>query len=241
MEQTIDSIPSLDDAYLKVVKPQSYFRYWLKAMTNTNERYYVVSANVTFFKDGAQTHSIENHEELRMQDTHDPAYNMEERMKFGPDFSSVEVDSITVAVEAYPINDPSDNSHSDPLHLMLGPFEYVVDMPYYAGCYSTLSDLSSAAKINEDPEVLTPAWCITKCLETGATKRFAMTTKGNECYCYDNVPYQSLQSVPDQNDTLVCSNYCKGGTEYMCGGPSAVSIYVASKLLSLVIAMPQRH
>ena len=81
MEQTIDSIPSLDDAYLKVVKPQSYFRYWLKAMTNTNERYYVVSANVTFFKDGAQTHSIENHEELRMQDTHDPAYNMEERMK----------------------------------------------------------------------------------------------------------------------------------------------------------------
>ena len=63
---------------------------------------------------------------------------------------------------------------------------------------------------------------------------------GEECYCYENIPYADLQTVPSENETVSCSSYCKGGNDYICGGPEAVSIYVASMtshfLFHLVLA-----
>ena len=54
---------------------------------------------------------------------------------------------------------------------------------------------------------------------------------GEDCYCYENIPFADLQVVPSENETISCSSKCKGGDDYLCGGPEAVSIYVASKII----------
>ena len=60
---------------------------------------------------------------------------------------------------------------------------------------------------------------------------------GENCYCYENIPFADLQTIPSENETISCSSKCKGGDDYVCGGPEAVSIYVASKTHSLPILL----
>ena len=116
--------------------------------------------------------------------------------------------------------------------LFFGPYEFVIDTPFDAGCFELLTDLDDSKKISEDVDTLTPGWCITKCLGTDTKNRFALLTKGTDCYCYEAVPYKQLQAVNDQNETLVCSSYCKGGQNYLCGAENAVNIYVGSKAIN---------
>ena len=130
----------------------------------------------------------------------------------------------SVAVELMPL-------YND-FKLLFGPYEFVIDTPFDAGCFELLTDLDDSKKISEDVDTLTPGWCITKCLGTDPKNRFALLTKGTDCYCYETVPYKQLQAVNDQNETLVCSSYCKGGQNYLCGAENAVNIYVGSKKIN---------
>ena len=79
---------------------------------------------------------------------------------------------------------------------------------------------------------------ISTCLADSAKSRFALIKNGNELYCYEDIDFAKLQSVPDQNDTLVCSSFCAGGNEYVCGGENAVTIYVASKICVNILKFP---
>lgn len=63
---------------------------------------------------------------------------------------------------------------------------------------------------------------------------FLVLKQGEECYCYEDVPFPSLQIVASENETISCSKRCKGADEYICGGPEAVSIYVASKIFTSI-------
>ena len=119
-------------------------------------------------------------------------------------------------------------SYEGVIYLNLGPFEYVMDTPYEGGCYEVIGDLSDAK--NGDFDQLNPAKAISTCLADSSKSRFALIKNGNELYCYEDIDFAKLQSVPDQNDTLVCSSFCAGGNEYVCGGENAVTIYVASKI-----------
>ena len=122
------------------------------------------------------------------------------------------------------------------IHLNYGPFEYVMDTPYEGGCYEVIGDLSDAK--NGDFDQLNPAKAISTCLADSTKSRFALIKNGNELYCYEDIDFAKLQSVPDQNDTLVCSSFCAGGNEYVCGGENAVTIYVASKICVYILKFP---
>lgn len=63
---------------------------------------------------------------------------------------------------------------SDDAHFFVGPVEVLIDVPFDAGCYKVLSSLTG--KISETTDIVTPAWCITKCLQSSETKRFACNT-----------------------------------------------------------------
>ena len=104
-----------------------------------------------------------------------------------------------------------------------------MDTPYEGGCYEVIGDLSDA-KNGDFNDGLNPAKAINFCLNSNSKSRFALIKNGNELYCYEDIDFAKLQSVPDQNDTLVCSSFCAGGNEYVCGGENAVTIYVASNI-----------
>ena len=55
-----------------------------------------------------------------------------------------------------------------------------------------------------------------------------MLINGQECNCYEEIPFVDLQTVPSENETITCSKRCNGADDYVCGGPESVSIYVAS-------------
>lgn len=105
-----------------------------------------------------------------------------------------------------------------------------MDVPFDAGCYEILSPLPGS-KIPDTVEVVTPAWCVTKCLESTPSKRFALLTNGEDCYCYEQFPYSSLQPIPSENETMTCTSTCKGTDNYLCGATNAVNAYVGSKKL----------
>jgi hypothetical protein len=74
-------------------------------------------------------------------------------------------------------------SEENGTRLYIGPAEVLLDLPYVVGCYELLDDISSEGQtISEDPAVMTPVWCITKCLNRDSTKRFAC--KGNIHFSY---------------------------------------------------------
>lgn len=62
-------------------------------------------------------------------------------------------------------------SHENLAQFLVGPVEVLIDVPFDAGCYKVLSNLTGHIANNTD--IVTPAWCVTKCLQTNDTKRFA--------------------------------------------------------------------
>ena len=58
-----------------------------------------------------------------------------------------------------------------------------------------------------------------------------MIKNGNECACFEDVPYKSLLLVSDAEEENHCNVVCTGSNLYMCGGGNSVSIYVASKIV----------
>ena len=43
-----------------------------------------------------------------------------------------------------------------------------------------------------------PTTCISDCLTSDATKRFAGITAGNKCHCYAEMPHKGLVPVPEE-------------------------------------------
>lgn len=62
-------------------------------------------------------------------------------------------------------------STTDGTKMNFGPMEVIFDVPFDAGCYDIVSPLDGT-KI-EAGEIVTPAWCIFKCLESNPSYRFA--------------------------------------------------------------------
>ena len=55
-----------------------------------------------------------------------------------------------------------------------------------------------------------------------------MLKNGNECYCFDKLPFEDLLFVKDADEADFCNIDCDGQSSYKCGGATAYSIYVAS-------------
>ena len=107
--------------------------------------------------------------------------------------------------------------------------ELVLDVPFYVGCFQEVQSLPEGTAITEGSDKMTPAVCISKCIVTDATKRYALLRNGNECFCYEDVPTKSLLLLNDAEEEDYCNLDCAGSDLYKCGGAASVSIYVASK------------
>ncbi len=56
----------------------------------------------------------------------------------------------------------------------LSPIELLIDVPFDAGCFQELEDISNIGhEIDTPVETLTPTWCNTKCLQVDGKKRYA--------------------------------------------------------------------
>ena len=73
----------------------------------------------------------------------------------------------------------------------LSPTELVLDVPHDVGCFEELSDISSISDIfTDESDLMSPAWCISKCLSQSKNKRYAC-----KFACIYN-SYSILQELP---------------------------------------------
>ena len=49
----------------------------------------------------------------------------------------------------------------------------LIDVPFYVGCFNELETLSGGTSIGEANDAMTPAVCITKCVVSDSSKRYA--------------------------------------------------------------------
>ena len=56
--------------------------------------------------------------------------------------------------------------------LKLGPLELLIDVPFYVGCFDEITN-PNGVQITETPELVTPTWCIAKCITADSTKRYS--------------------------------------------------------------------
>jgi hypothetical protein len=63
---------------------------------------------------------------------------------------------------------------------------------------------------------------------------FAVIKNGDECTCYEELPLAKMQMVSSEKESNVCNMTCNGNSNYICGGPNAVSVFVASKVTSQI-------
>ncbi len=62
----------------------------------------------------------------------------------------------------------------DASQYILAPVELVIDVPHEVGCFEELSDISSLGEVvSEIPNIMSPIWCIKRCLSTDLKYRFA--------------------------------------------------------------------
>ena len=57
--------------------------------------------------------------------------------------------------------------------IALGPVELLLDVPFYVGCFKEVDSLVGGTLIEEGNEIMTPTLCLTKCITTDGTKRYA--------------------------------------------------------------------
>ena len=107
--------------------------------------------------------------------------------------------------------------------------ELVLDVPFYVGCFLEVQPLTGGTAITDASDNMTPAVCISKCLASDTTKRYALLKNGNECFCYDETPTKELLLFNDVEEEDQCNIDCVGSDLYKCGGTTSVSVYVASK------------
>ena len=63
---------------------------------------------------------------------------------------------------------------TNPGDFRIGPVELVIDVPFYVGCFEELGDITNlglAIENNDDSN--SPTTCLTKCIESDSTKRYA--------------------------------------------------------------------
>ncbi len=118
----------------------------------------------------------------------------------------------------------------------LSPIDLLIDVPFEVGCFKQKDGIDSLGTIVTDSPTngMTPAWCLTKCLELNPQQRIAFIRDGNECSCFEDIPLAKLALDQDS-----CNVYCEGRLQdhYSCGAPDAYSVYVASKNLNKSIGL----
>lgn len=160
MEQDIVGLPwKMDSEYLSVVKPKGYFRYWYKAKSNINVEH-DVGFTLDLIAGGATTHTIGK----PLTKIHTAAMaqkSLLEELWILPELPT-SLEQMKVKMEFV--------SAKDSTQMFMGPMEVVIDIPFHAGCYELLEDLAETPIASETNH---PSWCITECLKSDGTKRFA--------------------------------------------------------------------
>ena len=101
--------------------------------------------------------------------------------------------------------------------LILGPIELRIDEPFLVGCF-IMEESSLSGKTSQD----TPHSCLVECIGQGL--RVAGVRGGEECFCFAKVKQLDLLSMDEE----LCDVPCKGNPSLLCGGSSAVQLYVAT-------------
>ena len=205
----------MDIDYFSNVNPRGYFRYWYKSLSDGAD-VHNIQMTVDLLSGGTSVTKLGKEGSVTNSEMY--IEEMKEDLIILPEFGSQHIDAFLVTAAFH--------SQDSAVDVNLGPLELVLDVPFDAGCFKLL------APLDESPisESITPASCITKCLTSDSEKRFAIIANDETCYCSKDIPYDKLQIVASENETLVCSNVCTGPSlsPYVCGGPESVSIYVAS-------------
>lgn len=68
------------------------------------------------------------------------------------------------------LQNPNDNAE-----FLVGPVGVLIDVPFDAGCFKVLATLTGL--ITEAADIMSPAWCVTKCLQSDDKKTFARRYK----------------------------------------------------------------
>ena len=216
MEQSVsmsDFPMHMDAEYISTVQPRGFFRYWYRANQGGGDEF-DLEISLSFLENGVEYHKFGESRTLEYKDV-ELKKGMED-IHILPDLSTLQFDSLKVKIEYTPDKDNKE--------MQVGPAEVVIDMPYDFGCFEFKDEIPTSP-ITDIPDVVTPAWCITKCLQLDPTLIIAGIHAGDQCICGPSIPYHALYSVPSENETVSCSSMCKGSNEYVCGGPNAVSIY----------------
>ncbi|KAL5598844.1 uncharacterized protein BROUX77_005877 [Berkeleyomyces rouxiae] len=111
-----------------------------------------------------------------------------------------------------------------------GDFSEVTTADYKAsGCWSDDSSEGRALSWKQealDGSKMTPEMCLGSCKDGGYP--YAGLEYGGECYCG-----VAIGNFSTSIDSSKCSTPCNGDASQTCGGPGALSLYVADELLSL--------
>ena len=217
MEQSVpltDFPMHMDAEYISTVQPRGYFRYWYRANQGGNDEF-DLEFSLSFLENDVEYHKFGESRKLKYSDA-DKEKEGNEEIHILPDLSTLQFDTLKVKIEYTP--------EKDSKKMQVGPAEVVFDTPYDFGCFEFKTEIPPA-DITETTDVMSPAWCITKCLQLDPANVFAGIHAGDQCICGSEISYQDLYLVPSENETVTCSSMCKGSDEYICGGPNAISIY----------------
>lgn len=161
MEQEITQYPwKMNGEYFQIVKPKGYFRYWYKSKSDQSVEHDVGFTLELIDAGGATLHTIGK----PLTKIHTKAMTQKsllEELWILPELPA-NLQKAKVKMEFI--------SAKDSTKMFMGPMEVVIDIPFHAGCYEILTDLSETPIIND---LNHPSWCITECLKADVTKRFA--------------------------------------------------------------------
>ena len=60
---------------------------------------------------------------------------------------------------------------------------------------------------------------------------FPVLKNGQECYCFEVLPFDSIDFIKDVDEESFCNVDCSGWNATKCGGQSSYSVYIASIFL----------
>ena len=100
--------------------------------------------------------------------------------------------------------------------IMLSPLELILDKPVYIGCFT----METGDHVSDIPSV---TGCLLHCKQN--QKRFSLLENGSQCSCMPSINHDYFKKLSNHHCNITCSN----NNEYLCGGVSATSLYIAGK------------
>ncbi len=196
----------MDQAYLTITQAHGLLRTWARAATDLTPTF-----------DDAVTHTFEVNDGTGTVVTYADVAENETYSEF-----TSYVRPIT-AIEGSNIEFTFLPS-TDPASAYLGPMELLVDMPVHVGCF----EKTDPATFPMPSGVATthPTACLTSCLTSNPSNRYAALQGGDSCYCFNDLLRSLLRPLPDDR----CEKECAGDANQFCGGEddTVLQFYVAT-------------